>query len=60
MGTDLILTNAKDLLEHCREVDEYVNRLRLKEVSGPLEIPVDVRSLLDRLSVQNVDLVRSL
>ena len=47
-------TEAKELLEHCREVDEYTNRLRLKEVSGPLEIPVDVKSFLDRLSVQNL------
>jgi len=51
-----ILTDmeVKELLEHCRELDEYMNRLRLKEVSGPLEIPVDVKSFLDRLSVQNL------
>jgi len=47
-------TEAKELLEHCREVNEYMNRLRLKEVSGPLEIPVDVKSSLHRLSVQNL------
>jgi len=47
-------TEVRELLEHCRELDEYMNRLRLKEVSGPLEIPVDVKSFLDRLSVQNL------
>jgi len=47
-------TEAEELLEHCRELEEYMNRLRLKEVSYPLEIPVDVKSFLDRLSVQNL------
>ena len=52
----VILTDieANELLEHCRELDEYANRLRPKEVSGPLEIPVDVKSFLDRLSGQSL------
>ena len=35
-----ILTDmeANELLEHCRKVDEYVNRLKLKEVNAPVEI----------------------
>jgi len=51
-----ILTDveAKELLEQCRRIEEYKKRLKLKELVGALEIPLDVRSSLDRLSVQNL------